>query len=179
MLDCSIPADGAGAIVITTGKIAKKLGLPGVRMRSMAMRLTHNTVAGLPNIDNLALRETAQAAFKDAGVQAADIDVACFHDAFTISVIMMLEEFEFCARGEAGNYIREGRATLGGRCPVNPHGGLLSQGHFGGFLHPVELARQLMGRAGRRQVHGARLGLLGGGGGLFSPCGVMILEGGF
>jgi acetyl-CoA acetyltransferase len=93
-----------------------------------------------------------------------------------MSVIMMLEEFEFCERGEAGNYVRAGKATLGGRCPVNPHGGLLSQGHFGGFLHAVELVRQLLGKSGPRQVEAARLGFLGGGGGLLSPMGAMIME---
>jgi acetyl-CoA acetyltransferase len=176
LLDCSIPADGAGAIVLTSLKTAQRLGLPGVRVRSMATRLTHNTIIGLPDLDRLSLREASRAAFSAASVSPADIDVSCLHDAFTISVIMMLEEFEFCARGEAGRYIRDGKATLGGRCPVNPHGGLLSQGHFGGFLHPVELVRQLLGKAGKRQVDGARLGFLGGGGGLFSPIGAMVLE---
>jgi len=179
LLDCSVPADGAGAIILTSAKRARRLGLRGVRMRSMAMRLTHNTIVGVPDMEQLPLRAAAQAAFEAASVEPADIDIACLHDAFTISVIMMLEDFGFCERGAAGPYIREGNASLGGRCPVNPHGGLLSQGHFGGFLHPVELVRQLMGRADRRQVDGARLGLLGGSGGLFSPAGVMIMEKGY
>jgi acetyl-CoA acetyltransferase len=179
LLDCSVPADGAGAIILTSARTARRLGLPGVRMRSMAMRLTHNTIVAVPDMEQLPLREAAQAAFQAAGVGPTDIDVACLHDAFTISVVMMLEAFGFCQDGAAGQYFREGNASLGGRCPVNPHGGLLSQGHFGGFLHPVELIRQLLGRADRRQVERARLGLLGGSGGLFSPAGIMIMEKGY
>ena len=176
LLDCSIPADGAGAMVFMSRKRARRLGLAAVGMRSMAVRLTHNTIIGMPELTDFSMGATAREVMESAGIGPGDLDVATVHDAFPISVILMLETFGFAARGQAGDYIRDGNMSLGGKCPLNTHGGCLSQGHFGGFLHPLEIVRQLRGSAGRRQVEGARLGLVAGNGGLFAFSGAMIFE---
>ena len=111
-----------------------------------------------------------------AGIDPADVDVAELHDAFTISVLLTLDALGISKPGEAGAFMRSGAGTLGGRCPVNTHGGLLSQAHVGGILHIVEAVRQLRGEAGRRQVENARIALVSGNGGIFSICGAMLLE---
>jgi acetyl-CoA acetyltransferase len=98
------------------------------------------------------------------------------HDAFSISVLVTLEALGFCGPGRAGDYLRSGAATLGGRCPLNTHGGLLSQAHIGGMLHITEAVRQLRGEGGRRQVENARRAVVSGNGGVFSVCGVMVME---
>ncbi len=177
LLDCSIPVDGGGAVVVMSGKRARKLGLKGIRMRSIVERVTHNAMVGGVAIDELGLEPAAKELMNSAGIGPEDIDVAVVHDAFTISVILMLETFGFAKRGEAGDYIRAGHASLGGKCPLNTHGGLLSQGHFGGFLHTLEIIRQLQGKCGRRQVEGARIGMVSGGGGIFAVTSGMIMEG--
>lgn len=177
LLDCSLVSDGGGALVLTTRARARRLDAKPVRMRSMAMRMTHNSVAQLPDLEALGMREAANKAFESAGVGPGDIDVALLHDAFTISVLVTLEAMGFCKPGEGGAYMRSGAGSLGGRCPVNTHGGLLSQAHIGGMLHLVEAVRQLRGQAGRRQVPGARLAVVSGNGGVFSVCGAMVLEG--
>jgi acetyl-CoA acetyltransferase len=177
MLDCSLVSDGGGALVLTTRERARKLGARAVRMRSMAMRMTHNTIAQQPDIEALGMRDAAQAAFEAAGVEPEDIDVALLHDAFTISVLITLEAMGMCPPGGGGAYMRSGAGSLGGRCPINTHGGLLSQAHIGGMLHLVEAVRQLRGEAGRRQVPDARLAVVSGNGGVFSVCGAMVLEG--
>jgi acetyl-CoA acetyltransferase len=105
-----------------------------------------------------------------------DMDMAQLHDAFTISILVTLDALGFCKPGGAGELIRSGATALGGKCPVNTHGGLLSQAHIGGILHLVEAVRQLRGEAGRRQVQNARRALVSGNGGIFSVCGVMIME---
>jgi acetyl-CoA acetyltransferase len=122
------------------------------------------------------MADAAADAYQAAAMEAKDFDVALLHDAFTISVLITLEALQFCAPGRAGDYLRQGHASMGGRCPLNPHGGLLSQAHIGGMLHITEAVHQLRGTAGPRQIPGARRAVLSGNGGVFSVCGVMVLE---
>jgi acetyl-CoA acetyltransferase len=175
MLDCSLPSDGGGAIILTT---RDRLGLRHERevaVRARAMCSTHNGAAQLPDIEDFGMRAAGAAAFDRAGMGPQDMDFAQLHDAFTVSVLITLEALGFCPPGGAGRAYRDGTTRLGGALPVNTHGGLLSQGHVGGMLHVVEAVRQLRGEAGDRQVSGARAGLVSGNGGVFSVCGAMIL----
>lgn len=175
MLDCSAICDGAGALVVTTRERAAALLLPPVTVAGFAMEATHNSAARLPDLGDLALGRVARRAFESAGVAPADLDVALIHDAFTFTVLLALEEIGLCAGGGGGDYYRSGAATYGGRCPVNTHGGLLSQGHIGGMLHLTEAVRQVQGTAGATQVPGVRHAVVTGNGGIFSVCGTMVL----
>lgn len=175
-LDCSIPIDGGGALILTTRAKARALGARAVSVRSLTSVCTHNGISTMPDITDLGIAEASSSAFEKAGIGPEDIDVLLLHDAFTISVLIGLEGLGLCQPGDGGAYLRSGAAGLGGKCPLNPHGGLLSQGHLGGMLHLIEAVRQLRGSAGRRQTEGARLAALSGNGGVFSICGTMILE---
>ena len=104
----------------------------------------------------------AGAAYGQAGIGPKDVDFAEVHDCFTITEILNYEDLGFCERGEGGRFVEEGRASLGGEKPVNVSGGLKSYGHpvgATGVRMIYELATQLRGRAGERQVQGARIGL--------------------
>lgn len=174
--DCSAIADGGGAVVVTTLERARSLPHRPVTIAGFAVEATHGSFASQPDLDDLALRRVASRVFDAAGHGAEGCDVAMIHDAFTLSVLLSLEAMGFCEVGGAGALVRSGATSFGGRCPVNTHGGLLSQGHVGGMLHLVECVRQLQGRAGDRQVDGARRGVVLGNGGVFSVCGAMVLE---
>jgi acetyl-CoA acetyltransferase len=176
LLDCSVVADGGGAVVLTSPEQSRRMGARSVRIRSMAMRGTHNSVALHPDLDKIGMSDAGKRCFESAGIDPADVDLAELHDAFTISVLLTLDALGISKPGEAGAFMRSGAGTLGGRCPVNTHGGLLSQGHVGGILHIVEAVRQLRRDAGRRQVEDARIALVSGNGGIFSICGAMLLE---
>lgn len=176
LFDCSLVSDGGGAIILMSRAAAQRRSRKGVSVRSIAMRSTHNSVVQMPDLDDIGMTAAGQAAFDAAGYGIKDCQVALLHDAFTISVLVTLEALGFAAIGEAGAYLRAGHGSLGGTCPVNPHGGLLSQGHVGGMLHITEAFHQLRGTAGRRQVEGARRAVVSGNGGVFSICGVMMLE---
>jgi acetyl-CoA acetyltransferase len=90
------------------------------------------------------------------------VDIVECHDAFTIAEILHYEALGLCKPGEGGRYVQDGHASLGGKCPVNVSGGLLSRSHplgATGVAQVVEIVTQLRGEAGSRQVDGARIGL--------------------
>jgi acetyl-CoA acetyltransferase len=176
LLDCSVMSDGAGALVLTTVERARDLVTTPVRVLGFGGKATHKNVNQMPDLDALGLRPAGEMALGRAGITIADADFCCIHDAFTISTILGVEALGLCADGEGGAYAAAGGLDLGGLCPVNPHGGLLSHAHIGGMNHLCEAVRQLRHEAEpERQVPGARVGVVSGNGGVFSLCGVMVL----
>lgn len=176
LLDCSVMSDGAGAVVLTTVERARDLATTPVRVLGFGGKATHKNVNQMPDLDALGLRPAGEMALGRAGITIADADFCCIHDAFTISTILGVEALGLCANGEGGAYAAAGRLDLGGPCPVNPHGGLLSHAHIGGMNHLCEAVRQLRHEAEpERQVPDARVGVVSGNGGVFSLCGVMVL----
>ena len=94
-----------------------------------------------------------------AGLGADDIDVAELYDAFTPLVLIQLEDYGFCKKGDAAAFVADGTTALGGRLPVNTHGGFLSEGYVHGLNHVAEAVAQLRGTCGLRQVEGAEVAL--------------------
>jgi len=162
---CSPIGDGSAAAVIVSEKIAKRRGLEDmVRVKCSVLRSGWDIGENEPSVTEV----VAQEAYEQAGIGPEDLDVIELHDASSPAELMYYESLGLCPKGEGAGFIRDGHSKLGGKTPVNPSGGLLRKGHpigATGLAQITELTDQLRGRAGKRQVEGARVALAENGGG--------------
>jgi acetyl-CoA C-acetyltransferase len=181
MLDCAAATDGAAAVLLcpleTARKISKKpiVKVLGSGQGSSAIAL--HARKDMAVLDSVV--KAAEAAYKMAGKTPEDIHLAEVHDSFTIAEIMALESLGLVEPGKGGPASESGMTALGGKIPVNTSGGLKSKGHplgATGVAQVVEVALQLRGAAGARQVKNARVGLTQNLGGTGGSCVVHIFE---
>ncbi|MBT2234094.1 acetyl-CoA acetyltransferase [Nonomuraea sp. NEAU-A123] len=160
LLDCCLETDGACALVVTTAERARSLRRPPVLISGAAWGGGDSHLSGgRADPTTTAAAALAPRLYAQAGLGPADIDVAELYDCFTYSVIVQLEDYGFCAKGEGGPYVASGATALDGALPVNTHGGFLSEGYVHGINHIAEAVSQLRGDAGDRQVAGAEVAL--------------------
>jgi len=165
LFDCCPTTDGAAAAIICSREVAKQFRADPIWVKGVGLAVTTGEPYMKPGFAYTGFPATtlaAQSAYEQAGVTAKDIDLAEVHDCFTITEILNYEDLGFCARGEGGHFVAEGRASIGGELPVNPSGGLKSFGHpigATGIRMIYEVCQHLWNKAGARQVKGAELGL--------------------
>jgi acetyl-CoA acetyltransferase len=153
LLDCCLETDGACAVVVTSTDRARDLPHPVVALSGWAWAIgTNGFWAGATQLDRTAAALVAPRLYAMAGLGPGDVDVAELYDAFTISVLLQLEDYGFCAKGDSGPLVASGATARGGTLPVNTHGGFLSEGYVHGLNHLCEAVEQLRGVAGTRQV---------------------------
>jgi len=116
-----------------------------------------------------------QTAFKMAGVELKDIDVVEFYDCYTITVLITLEDYGFCAKGEGGPFVADGRIGPGGSLPVNTGGGQLSAYYMWGMTPLSEGVIQIRGEGGARQVPKHDLCVVSGNGGVLWTHSTLVL----
>ncbi len=176
-LDCCLITDGGGAVVLTNGARARDARKRPVRVLGAGESHTHWNMAQMPDMTVSPGRASAREAFVMAGVGPSDVDVFEPYDAFTITVLMALEDLGFCAKGEGGPFVATGVLRPGGALPSMTSGGGLSYNHPGalGVLLLVEAVRQLRGESGDRQVPDARIAVAHGNGGFFSVGSTVVL----
>ena len=179
--DCSLVSDGAASVLITTVERARDLSSRKsvVVVRGIAQTSDHVALDEKESITTFpAVRAAGEKAYTMAGVGPRDIDVAELHDCFTIAEIIATEDLGFVKKGEGGPYAASGATARGGERPVNTSGGLKSKGHpvgATGVAQLCDVALQLRGEAGERQLARAQLGLAQNLGGSGATCVVTIL----
>ncbi|TMS58273.1 thiolase family protein [Imbroritus primus] len=171
LLDCCLISDAGGAFIVTSAERARDLKSQPVYLAGIGEFHTHEHLICAESLTEFGAQHSGEAAYRMAGLGPGDIDVAQLYDCFSIVPILELEELGFCERGEGGAFYADGHAALGGRLPVNTHGGMLSHAHAGaagGLFGIVEAVRQLRGGLGPRQVAGAEVALVHSEGGILS-----------
>jgi len=162
LLDCSLPCSGSAAILLASEETAKKytdypVWITGIGQKTISAGFTKNT-------DLTTMQSTTHAAtdaYKMSKMQASNVDVAEIHDAFTICEIIELEDLGFAKKGEASSYARICYETQDRK--INPRGGLIGSGHplgATGIAQIIEICQQLQGKAEKRQIEGAKVGLV-------------------
>ncbi len=159
LLDCCQESDGGVAIVVTSVDRAATLRSRPAVIAAAAQgsgpdqytmtSYYRDELTGLPEMGVV-----ARQLWKQAGVGPGDIRTAILYDHFTPYVLMQLEELGFCERGEARHFIADGAIELGGRLPLNPHGGQLGEAYIHGMNGIAEAVRQVRGTS-VNQVEGA------------------------
>lgn len=177
--DCCLVSDGGGAIVLTTPARARDLRKPPVYLLGAGHCTTHQSISSMPDLVRTGARASGALAYAQAGLTARDVDVVGVYDAFTINTILFLEDLGFCAKGEGGAFVSNGRIAPGGSLPVNTNGGGLSYCHPGmyGIFLLIEAIRQLREECGERQVPGAKVALAHGNGAVLSSQHTVLLGG--
>ena len=150
LLDCCQESDGAQALVITSAERARDLPNTPALIVATAQgageeqwtmtSFFRDDIAQLPE-----MKVVADELWTSSGLTPADIQTAILYDHFTPYVLMQLEEFGFCGRGEAKDFIKDGALEMGGKLPINTHGGQLGEAYIHGMNGIAEAVRQVRG----------------------------------
>jgi acetyl-CoA acetyltransferase len=176
LYDCDVPCDGAVAVVVSAADTARDLAKPPVWVEACGTQIVErlewdqSTLIHEPQV----LGQSAHL-WTRTSLRPDDVDVAELYDGFTFNCLSWIEGLGFCPLGEAKDFLEGGKnIARDGVLPLNTHGGQLSHGrtHGMGLLH--EAIVQLRGDGGKRQVPGARVGVVSSGG--LTPSGVLLLR---
>ncbi|MBU3004958.1 thiolase family protein [Paraglaciecola arctica] len=166
---CAPISDGAAAAVVCSAKGLSKLNAKrAIKIRGISLASSSNRAPD--EFERHIGRVAASAAYEQASIDPADVDVVEVHDATAYSEIQQIENLMLCPLGEGGGFTEKGETKLGGKVPVNPSGGLVSKGHpvgATGIMQIHELMTQLRGEAGKRQVLDCKVAVAENGGGFY------------
>jgi acetyl-CoA acetyltransferase len=173
LFDCCLVSNGGLAVIVTSAARARDLKRPPVYLWGMGQGHpggdpTETLTSGAP----LAKEQS----FRMAGITLADVDVVELYDCYTFTVLVCLEDYGFCKKGEGGAFVAGGRIAPGGSLPVNTGGGQLSSFYMWGMTPVSEAIIQLRGDGGERQVPDAKVALVSGNGGILSTHSTLVLS---
>ena len=173
VLDCCLVSNGGIAVIVTSAERARALRKPPIYIWGMGQGHpggdpTETLTSGAPL--------AGRTAFAMAGIDTHDVDLCELYDCYTFTVLVTLEGYGFCAKGESGPFVADGRTAPGGSLPVNTGGGQLSSSYMWGMTPIAEAVVQARGEAGERQVPHHDVVLVSGNGGLLSTHSTLVLS---
>lgn len=174
--DCCLLSDGGAAIVLRRAEVARESAKPPVYLLGAGAAHWHREIAQMPDLTMTAATESSAQAYEMAQLGPGDIDVVQLYDAFTLNVLLFLEDLGFAKKGEAASLVTDGAITPGGRLPVNTNGGGLCCVHPGmyGLFCIIEAVVQLRGDGGKRQAGAPETAIAHGNGGTLSHQSTLI-----
>lgn len=172
LLDCCLVSNGGLCVIVTSAERARSLRKPPVYILGMGQGHPggdpiETLVSGAPIAGRMA--------FKMAGIELSDIDLAEIYDCYTFTVMVTLEDYGFCGKGEGGPFVADGRIAPGGALPVNTGGGQLSSFYMWGMTPVCEAIIQVRGEGRERQVKKHDIALVSGNGGILSTHSTLVL----
>jgi acetyl-CoA acetyltransferase len=176
LLDCCLVSNGGAAVVVTTSERAADLAQPPVRVLGWGQAhqgyvLERGSDFGLVT----GAAASGSAALNMAGLTPGDIDVREIYDCYTYTVLVTLEDYGFCGKGEGGELAASGALAPGGALPTNTGGGQLSAFYLWGMTPLVEAVGQVRGQAGARQVPRHDTAIVSGNGGVLDHHATLVL----
>ncbi len=177
LLDCCLVSNGAVAVIVTSADRARDLKQPPVNVLGYAQCAPGDNLRTdrHPAVETGAKR-SGQIAFKMAGITLADIGNCQLYDCYTYTVLVTLEDYGFCAKGEGGPFIADGKLGPGGALPTNTGGGQLSGYYMWGFTPLSEAVVQSRGQGGTRQAPNHDFVLVSANGGILNFHSTIILS---
>jgi acetyl-CoA acetyltransferase len=177
LLDCCLVSNGAVAVIVTTAERAADLAQPPVHVVGWG-QAHPGTVQQRGSAFGLSTGalSSGRTAFGMAGISAADIDVCQLYDCYTFTVLVTLEDYGFCAKGEGGPFAATGALAPGGSLPTNTGGGELSAYYMWGMTPLSEAVIQARGQGGDRQAPRRDLVLVSGNGGILDFHSTLVLS---
>jgi acetyl-CoA acetyltransferase len=173
LFDCCLVSNGGLAVIVTTAERARDLKKPPVYIWGMGQGHPGGDPAETLTSGAVLAKESA---FKMAGITLRDIDVVELYDCYTFTVLVCLEDYGFCTKGEGGAFVADGKTAPGGTLPVNTGGGQLSSFYMWGMTPLSEGVIQIRGDGGARQVKDAKCALVSGNGGILSTHSTLVLS---
>ena len=177
LYDCCLVSNGGAAVIVTAAERAIDLAQPPVHILGFGQghpgqRVEPGSAFGLTSGASI----SGPIALRMAGVTTADVDVLELYDCYTFTVLLTLEDYGFCPKGEGGNFVADGRTGPTGDLPVNTGGGQLSGYYLWGMTPVSEAVLQARGHAGERQVPNHDVIMVSGNGGILDHHSTLVLS---
>ena len=177
LLDCCLVSNGAIAVIVAGADRARDLAKPPVHIAGWGQgHPGHRRERGSGFGLTTGAAISGPIAMKMAGVTVDDIDVCELYDCYTYTVLVSLEDYGFCAKGEGGAFAASGALAPGGALPTNTGGGQLSAYYMWGMTPVSEAIIQARGEGGARQAARNDVILVSGNGGVLDHHSTLILS---
>jgi len=177
LLDCCLVSNGGIAVIVTSAERAADLAQPAVHVRGWGQSHPGHLLRRHDDFGIVSgAAQAGPAALAMAGLSLAEVDIFELYDCYTFTVLLTVEDYGLCGKGEGGPFLASGVLGPGGKLALNTGGGQLSGYYLWGMSPLSEAIIQARGQAGQRQVDSRDVVLVSGNGGIFDHHATLVLS---